>query len=213
MPDPVVPTAGDQKPSVPDGGQPSVFDPSKVGDEDFSKVFEDPRIWNHPRFKELNEQAKEAKSLKEKQKVDEEKKLAENKKFEELAQRHAAERDEWKNKYTSSTVDAAIMAEAAKKGITDLDAAKKLIDRTKIVINDDGTVRGVSESVDGLIKDKPYLKGANNRSVGTGSNPPDPDNNTEFTMSQIADPAFYAAHRVEILKAQAQGRIKEDRGF
>ena len=71
----------------------------------------------------------------------------------------AKERDEAIGKYNTSLVDNLIITESAKKGITDLDAAKKLIERATIKVNEDGTVTGVTEAVDALVKDKPYLVG------------------------------------------------------
>lgn len=190
---------------------PAAFDPAKVGDEDFGKIFDDPRVWKHPRFAELTQAAKDLKELKAAQAEAEKKKLADNKQFEELAKRNEQERDDWKNKYTSSLVDNAIMAEASKKGITDLDAAKKLIDRSKIKVNEDGSIEGVTEAVDTLVADKKYLVGAK-RDIGRGTNPPGTEaNDGKFTVTQIQDPIFYQKNRDAIMAAQAKGEIIDDR--
>jgi hypothetical protein len=51
---------------------------SKLGDDDFAKVFDDPRVFKHPRFKSLNDRAKVADQL-EKEKAEAEKNNLQNK--------------------------------------------------------------------------------------------------------------------------------------
>lgn len=213
MPEPVIPVVVPESgKGDPDKGAPAPFDPTKVGDEDFAKVFDDPRTFAHPRFKELTEAAKELKALKKAQVEANEAKLVEEKKHEELATLRAKERDEAIGKYNTSLVDNFIITESAKKGITDLDAAKKLIERATIKVNEDGTVTGVTEAVDALVKDKPYLVGGKKGSVGQGTNPPNTEGNAgKFTITQIQDPVFYAANFEAIKLAAARGEIVDDR--
>jgi len=203
--DPINPNPGN------DPGNKGGFDPSKVGDEEFAKIFDDPRTFNHPRFKELTKAQQELKKIKEDQAKAQEALLEKEKKHEELAQLRGQERDDAINKYTTAQIDNAIIIEAAKKGITDLDAAKKLIDRANVKVSENGSIEGVTEAVDALLKDKPYLKGKTG-GVGTGTNPSNPEANSgKFTMTQIADPIFYEKNRDAILMAQAKGEIVDDR--
>jgi len=190
---------------------PSAFDPKTIGDADFAKIFDDPRTFEHPRFKELTAAQQELKALKKAQATENEKKLEAEKKHEELATLRAKERDDAIGQLNSVKTDNAIIKEAVKKGITDLDAALKLIDRSAVKMNEDGTIAGIAEALDALIKNHPLVKGAK-RDIGSGSNPADGGGDlAEFTMSQIQDPIFYAKNRDAINLAMAKGRIKDDR--
>lgn len=190
------------------------FDLSKVSDEDFPKVLEDKRLWDHPRMKELREQAKKAKEYESNKSKEEETRLADQKKFEELASKTAKERDEWRGKHDAVLVDGKLIAEASKRGIVDPDAVTKLIDRGQLKINDDGSVEGVNEALDALVKDRPYLvgKGNNNKSIGGGSNPGTDDRVAgTFKMSEIQNTEFYQKHEKEIKDAMKSGKIIDDR--
>lgn len=194
-------------------GQSTTVDFSKLGDEQLMKVLEDPRLWKSGRLAELRDKAKKADELTAAQQKAEEENLKKKGEFEKLANQKQEEANTWKTKFETAQIDNAIMNEAAKKGITDLEAAKLLIDRSKVSLDDTGTPQGVAEAVDALVTLRPYLKGgqASNTSVGSGTNPPNPNQDYDFTMSQIGDAKFYQEHRDEILRAQAKGRIKEDR--
>lgn len=187
---------------TPEGGEANTVDFSKIGDEQFAKVLEDPRLWNHPRVKELREKAEAAKKYEAERAAAEEAALKKKGDFETLSQQKQAEVDSWKEKYTSSLTNSAIMAEAAKLGITDLDAAVKLIDRANIKIDENGTVSGVEEAVKALADSKGYLVTGPARPVSSGTNPSSP-NTTQptFKMSQINDPVFYAKNYEAIKRA------------
>lgn len=186
---------------------------SKDGEKAFDeKVFDDPRLWTHPRFKQLNERAKKADELEKAQSEAEEKRLAEAKKFEELATKRAQERDELKGKFTSSLQDNRITIEAAKVGVVDIEAVLKLVDRSKISVADDGTVTGAVEAVQALVASKPYLKGKSGTTIGSPTNPgADADNQAKrFKLSQLQNHAFYQEHEKDILEAQKLGLIEDD---
>lgn len=193
------------------GGQP--LDLSKVGDADFEKVYDDPRLFKHPRFKSLTERAKKADELEKAQQKAEEEKLANAKKFEELATKRATERDTWKAKYTQSLQDNRIIASAIKAGATDTEAVLKLIDRTKIKIGDNDEITGVDEAVNALLTAKPYLKGkAGQTVIGAGTAPGQggQDAPKRFKLSQIQDPTFYRANEKDILKAIQLNLVEDD---
>lgn len=187
---------------------------TESGEKPFDEsVFEDPRLWTHPRFKSLNERAKKAEELERKNKEAEEQRLAEAKKFEELANVRAQERDEFKNKFTQSLQDNRIIQESAKVGVVDIEAVLKLIDRSNISIDDQGNVLGVNEAIQSLTSSKPYLVGKNsNIKIGSGTNPV-ADQNTNhpsFKLSQLQDANFYREHEKEIETAYKLGRIEDD---
>lgn len=192
-------------PANPDnGGESTVIDFSKIGDENFNKVLEDPRLWNNPRIKELREKADAAKTYEAEKAKKEQEDLKKKGDFETLAAQKETKIQELTEKFNSTLTNSAIIAEAAKLGITDLDAATKLIDRANIKVNDDGTVSGVTEAVAALAKDRAYLVTGQARPVSRGTNPPDPNSTqSTFKMSEIRDPVFYAKHFAEIQKALA----------
>lgn len=186
-------------------------DISKIGDEDFAKIFEDPRLWNHPRFKSLNDRAKKAEELDKKIQAEEESKLAKNKEWEELSNKRAAEREEWKNKYTQALQDNAIILEASKAGVVDTGAVLKLIERKGISVSDDNTVVGVDQAVKSLLDSSPWLKKtATTPTIGSGTNPGTNAGATKFKLSQIQNPAFYRQNEKAILEAYAAGNIEDD---
>lgn len=63
--------------------------------------------------------------------------------------------------------------------IIDSDAASKLIDMSKVTINDKDEVEGLKPLLEQLVKDKPYLVGAQK---GTGKVPPNSSNTTTGTL-------------------------------
>lgn len=205
------PGATDPKQQPGNGGGDS-FDPSKIGDEDFAKVLEDPRLWNQPRIKELREAQKLLKTQQTEAEKAEQERLKKQGEFQTLAEQNEKKALDWQNKYTTALTDNAIMAEASKKGVTDLDAAKKLLDRSKLTVDENGNVQGAAEAVEQLVKDKPYLVGgAAQPTVGSPTNPANPGGNGQFKLSQLQDPAFYQANQAAIQKAMATpGAIIDD---
>lgn len=211
MPEPLPNPTPVPPPADPGKGEPGNFDVSKLSDEQLTKVLEDERLWKTKRLSELREKAKKADEYDRNKSKEEEERLAKEKKHEELAKLREKERDEARGQYTNAVTDNAIMAEAAKAGISDLDAAKKLIDRTNVKVNEDGTVSGVAEAIAQLVKDKPYITTKPVKPVGSGTNPPGVGDQSEFTMSQIQDVAFYRKNEAAIKEALRMGRVKEDR--
>lgn len=195
------------------------FDPSTLTDEDFGRVFQDPRLFTHDRFKALNEQAKEAKKLQAANEASENARLAEEKKYKELAQKHEKTASDYKGKYEAQIINNKIQAEATKLGITDIDAAGKLVDRAGISIDDDGNVSGVEEAVKALAESKSYLvdKSKQVPVIGSPSNPQNGNTGNgatrQFKASEIADPKFYKEHAKDIDASLKAGvPIIDDRG-
>ena len=194
-------------------GAPDVQD-TKSGEKAFDEsVFDDPRLWTHPRFKSLNERAKKAEMLEKAQAEAEEKRLADAKKFEELATKRAQERDEIQSKYTSQLQNNRIITEASKIGVVDIDTVLQLVDRAAITVNDDGSVSGVEQALQALLAAKPFLKGKSNQApIGSPSSPSDDANSDvkTFKLSQLQNPTFYREHEKEIEKAMLAGKIEDD---
>jgi hypothetical protein len=201
--------AGNGTPPDNKGAGDGAVDLSKLSDEQLAKVFDDERVWKHPRFKQLSDEAKEGRKLKLAQEEAEKKRLEEQGEFKQLLEQERARNKEL-------TLNTQIQAAAIKAGAVDVEAVTKLIDRNAITIKDDGTVEGISEAVTALLESKPYLKGTGapaQPSVGSGGNPP-ADANTQgkykFKHSQILDPKFYADNEAAILEAMKNNQIEND---
>lgn len=188
------------------------FDPKNLGDEDFSKIFEDPRLYQHSRFKELTEAKSELKKLRDAEEARKEKELEDQKKWKELADKAKTERDEAIGKLKAKEVDNLLTIEASKAGVRDLDVVLKVVDRSKITTDENGEVKGVDEAIKTLIESKPYLKGEQSTpDLGVPTNPTGDNQVKKFTLSQIQNPEFYQEHRDEIaLASRTPGGIIDD---
>ena len=187
------------------------FDPSTLDEEGQKKVLD--YAFQHPRFKELNEQAKEAKKLKEEQKKKEEESLKEQNKFKELYEKEKAEKDQILTARQQDKVDSEIKDAARKLGAVDEKAVLKLLDRAQVTYNEDGTVTGAEEAVKKLLEESPYLKGngTTQPKVGDGTNPPNTDQSAKrFKASQLKDPKFFQENEADIMKAMKLGMIDDD---
>lgn len=207
----------EKKPTSKDGTDPKknektgtskAFDPKTLGDEDFAKIFDDSRLWDHPRFKQLNVDAKEGRKAKKTLDDAETAKLEENEQYKDLANKHKARAEATEKRML-------IMSAAQKLGAKDLEVISKLVDHDKITVSDDGTITGVDDQVKTLLESKPYLKGEvsnNDVTVGSGTNPGDNDNTgkKKFTHSQIQNPEFYRENESDILEAMKSGQIEND---
>ena len=203
--------ATDPKDTKPGEGG-NVFDPSKLSDDDLKKVLEDERLWKTERLAKLREDSKKL-SNREKADADAEKeRLKKEGKTAELLEIAQKERDEAVARAEKVALETKIINAAVAKGVKDTDAAVKLIDSSKIAKDDAGNYTGITEAVDSLVESRPYLIN-NTQSVGNPTNPGNNQTPAKFTMTQIQDPAFYQEHRDEIMKAQREGGITEDRNI
>lgn len=207
------PPGTDPKPT--DAGVNEGVDTSKFTQADWDKIYADPKLYEHTRFKNLNDQAKQAKILSDEKKAAEEKRLTDEKNFQELAKRKEDEAKSWQTKAEAATIDNRIAWEAQKLGVVDIEAATKLIDRNGIKLGEDGSVTGVAEAVKALVDSKPYLKGGSPQkpNIGGGTNPNNPNNTVpRFKLSQIQDHEFFMKHEKEIQQAYIAGNIENDMG-
>ena len=190
------------------------FNTANLSDTDFDKVFEDQRLFRHPRFKSLNEKAKRAEELENEKDEAEKKKLEEDKKFQELSEKLKGEKEALESKLAEQAIDNRIIGEASKLGIKDTEAALKLIDRAGITNSKDGNVEGVTEAVKALTENRPYLvTGEQQTPIGSGTNPANAEEGgvKKFKLSDITNPDFYKEHSVEIDKAMTiPGGITDD---
>lgn len=188
-------------------------DISKLSDSDISKVLEDPRLWKTPRLQELTEAKKKLGTIEEQNRAAEEAKLKEANDYKTLAEKKDQEINNLKTQVQQSIVNNNLLMEFGKVGFIDSDAALKLVDRSLIKFNDDGTVTGVAEAVEALKTKSPYLVG-NGTTQRVGSSTGNPANQQQgvprFKHSQLKDPVFYREHEAEIAQAMKLGTIEND---
>ncbi len=233
MPEPIQPTNPGANPPAPtppaDPSNPTPPAPTppapgapvdlKTLDADqLQQVLENPNLWNLPRVKELRDQAAEAKRLKDEATAAENKRLEDNKEFETLAETRKGELETAQGQIKTMRIDQALTNKLVPEGVVDLDAALKLVDRSKLTIDDNGVVSGIDDVLTSLKTDKAYLFNKEGTppadpSLGTPSNPTGgtpPTGPAKFKRSQLRDPKFYQENRDEILKAQQAGLIEDD---
>lgn len=190
------------------------FDTSKLTDEQFESIYKDQRLFTHPRFKAMRERIKQAETLEKAQTEAETKALEEQKKYQELYEKEKTAKTELEAKVKQQAINAAIWAEASKKGITDLDAAVKLADTASVELGDDGIVTGVEAVVAKLVEDKPYLVGKTpDKSIGEGTNPGKDSTEAgtkKYKLSQLKDHKFYMENEEDIKQAWKLGLIDDD---
>ncbi len=195
---------------------PAGVDLKSLSAEQLADVFENENLWKHPRFSGLAAQAQELKTLKDKQKADEDKRLTENNEFKTLAEQRASELESSKTEVKNMRIDQALTNLLIPEGVVDLEGALKLVDRSKVAIDDNGNVTGAKEALESLKTGKAYLfnkSGDDNKSLGgpTGGNSGDGNGApAKFKRSQLRDPAFYQKNRDAILAAQKAGLIEND---
>lgn len=185
------------------------FDPTKLDDDAFAKVFEDPRAFNHPRFKKLAEDAKAGRdALAAKEEADR-KALEEQGKYKELAEQEQKKREALEQQVKQSAIDTAVISEAAKLGAVDVDAVKALINRESIDVDDNGQATGVAEAVKALAEQKGYLfkQGSGAPNLGAGNKGDDTSSGEKIPYSKVKDPAYYRENEKDILKAMRENRI------
>lgn len=208
-PKPNDPPANDPPNPAPPADPKANQDPSnqtvQLTDEQLKAAFE------HPRFKELTQAAKRAKELEEQQKQRDEDEAKKRGEFEQLAEKYKTEASTVREQLQTERANNKIMAVAVQEGITDADAAIKLIDRSSIKVNEDGSIEGVEDAVKALAESKPYLKSGstNQTNIGSPSNPNPEKSGTPpaYTGSQVKDTKFYLENQKEIDKAVGEGRV------
>lgn len=184
----------------------NAFDPSKLSDEDFEKLYDDERLYKSPRFAALREDRKAYKDLKAQQEEAEKKAAEESGKFKELYEAETAKNKEFQEKLKTNAIDSDISSEALKLGAKNPAAVQKLIERKAIEIDDDGNVTGVQEALKALQESDPYLFGKEKQNIGDGGGGSGDDAKT-FTVTQIKDAKFYQENEKDIKEAMRAGRI------
>jgi len=157
--------------------------------------------------KEAAEYRKKMRELEKALKAKEEAELSEQEKLQRRLAEYEAKLADLERDRQERTLKYEVKLKASKLGVVDPDAAWKLLDPAALEFDEDGNPTNIEDALKALIKEKPYLA----REPVPSVSPTNPPRKTAvFTRSQLRDPAFYAAHREEIIAAMREGRIKED---
>lgn len=84
-------------------------------------------------------------------------------------------------------IHAEIRTVGAQMGLIDPEAAFALMDKSSVSVGDDGTVCGVRESLQDLLRSKPYLAGGFSPSTGRSGNFPRAGADASVYAAQLAD--------------------------
>ncbi len=214
-------TSADDTSNTGDGGQSTStsqeVDLTTLKGDQLTKVLENPELFKMPRIAEAIEAQKQLKKLQAQQDQQTNESLAEQKKWQELAQKHETENASLKQTIQDNAVNQALTTKLYGVNVVDLDGALKLIDKSKVSVDDNGQIVGVDEAIESLKTDKAYL--FNNTNQSGGSNAGSPAGGTQqaptssgqfkFKESQLT-PEFYNKHKEEIHEAQRNGQIEAD---
>lgn len=102
-----------------------------------------------------------------------------------------------------ASLRSAIVSAAAERRVVDVDAAAALIDRSGITFGEDGSPTGVSESLDALIGQKPWL-------VGHGASAGNADQGARSGSgeNQLTEAAIEQMTPEQIVEAQKKGMLQ-----
>ena len=194
--------------------QTPTFDPAKISDAEFEKVFSDERLFKHSRFKELAEDAKAGKAARDAEAKRQQDEAIKKGEFDKVLSEKDNTIKTLTERVQTVTTNNAIALAASKLGAVDPDAVLALVDRSKISIDEKtGVVTGVEEALKSLFEAKPYLAGKQGtQRLGSPSNPNQQNTGDlkRFKHSEIQDPVFYREHEAEILASMKAGLIEND---
>ena len=158
-------------------------------------------------FREVAEREKAARIAAEnKLKAIEEEKMKEDKKYKELYEKKDVELSQMKERINREAAKSAVIAEVSKHSPVDLDIILSLQEKSDISVGEDGSVVGVSEFVESLVKDKPFLfKNSSVNSSASGqktSKAPDQSNSGSLTQADVdkMTDAEYQKNAAEIIR-------------
>ena len=133
----------------------------------------------------------------------------------EKAQNKAQELEEKATKAEQRAIQMAIRSavinEASKQKAISPEAVYKLIDTDTLTVEEDGTVKGVSDVVTALLEANTFLVG--NGFTGSSDGGQRGNGALIHPRSKIADPKYFQEHRADIMAAQAEKgrpRITDD---
>lgn len=181
-------------------------------------------IFKSPRFKELNDRAKEAEAkVAEAEKIKEQeaqKKLKEEGKLEELLEEKDKKIEELTSNLKSFKLKNEIVSVASKLKVVDTEVVEKLIDESKLDVDTEGNYTNVEDVIQNLLSEKPYLAGAGNNtssSIGSNANATTQSQNGDFVITKTElrekskDHNWYLENKENIDKWTKEGRVDYSR--
>jgi len=168
----------------------------KVFSEEYVRTLRQENAERRQRIKKLQQAIEEMRNLSQQEREALESKLAELE----------AKALEAEQRYVEALLRSEVATLAAQKGL-DPELAWRLLDPTEVEWDEEtGKPKNVGEVLDALLQKWPFLAGQG----GTTSAMNPQKRNLVFRRSQLRDPAFWQAHREEILRAMREGRIIDD---
>lgn len=169
--------------------------------------------FNHPRFKELNQKAKELEKIKLELEKQEAERLKEKEDWKTLAEKREMEINELKNSVQNQTKRQAIISQAVSLGVRKeaIDDVIRLVDLNNLTIENDSVINA-DQVVKELVMNKPYLLAeSEKRTIGTPNVSDNGAKSQFWKWSEIErnsrDFKWYSENKQEIEKAKREGRI------
>lgn len=150
------------------------------------------------------------KDLEDREKAAEDAKLTEQERIARERDDLAARLAERETAIADMRLQAAVTSAAVRLGFVDPEDALRLVDRSAVKADEEGRLTNVEDQLATIAKAKPYLlntasKTAGSFDTGQGARATGP---RFYTREQLRDPAFFTAHKADILAAQSEGRIR-----
>lgn len=201
-PDPTPTPTPDPKPDpTPDPAPPAPSFEPITSQEDFDRRIQEriARVKATPPadYEDLKKKAAEFDKLQEANKTELEK-------AQERAAKAEREAADATTRAQESLLRSSVIAEAARKNVVDPDAAVALIDRTAIEFADDGTPKNLSEVMNTLLDQKPYLV---NGSGGARPDGADQGARSGGTKDQLGRDALKDMSPEQVRQALSEGKL------
>jgi len=142
--------------------------------------------------------------------------LKEEGKYQELLKAQEDENEQLKSSLAELRINNQVLTIASKLKVLDTEVVVKLIDKSKLVLGEDGTYLNVEEVVKELITEKPYLAGASSdtsSSIGSKANATTESQSGNFVMTKselrerLKDHSWYLENKDNITQWEKEGRI------
>ncbi|MHB8398437.1 MAG: phage scaffolding protein [Candidatus Limnocylindrales bacterium] len=117
----------------------------------------------------------------------------------------------WQRERQEITLSSSVERIASRLGFADPADALGLLDHSAIEFEDTGAPKNLDALLGALLKAKPYLAAASSRASGSYDQGVrgGPQGGAIFTTTQVGDRAFWNANKDEIMRAMAEGRVRE----
>lgn len=146
---------GDKPPAGQGGQPPGDGDDKTFTEDDVNRIVQKRLAREREKYSDYEDLAEKAKQFDEL----EDQRKSELEKAQERTSKLERELEQAQLQAQETRLHNAVLAEAAKKGVIDPDAAVQLLDRSLLEWDDDGNPTNIAEAMDSLLDDRPYLAG------------------------------------------------------